>query len=215
MRIYFILFILLVCSCKKNHEVDVHISGSVNNLVTNQPISGIQLKLKRQPIRSNQYMSGNIVKIFETDVNGNFSITESLSDDYFYYLEISDDDYVLEPEEWGVVKKKNIDIYANNQNIELKTAAKAYLKMNFSDHTGSSNQDTLSIVHRMNNGNSYFQTYIYVTDTPTYSYEFTVDLMQGPQQTDFIFTKNGIDSTFTRFYGLSMGEIQVLNIDLH
>jgi len=159
-------------------------------------------------------MSGSIVRILYSDSNGNFNFTESLNDRFYYVLQIEDDSLWKEFPGEGFNYRDTINPIISNHFIEFKSTAKAYLRLNFVSHTGNSIQDTLQFVHYMTNGNSYYQPYTYISDLNQQPYSFST-LFQGPQRTEFIFTKNGNDSVFTRYYGLSPGEIQVMDIDLY
>jgi hypothetical protein len=215
MKYSVLILILLICSCKKENFTEVNISGSVTNIVTNQPIQGIQLKLTKQPKYANTRMNGNIVKVLETDANGNFNFTESLSDRFVYTLVIDDEDYDVQYSYLGYKLKHSVENNISQQNFEFKTAATATLRLNYNNYTVNSFQDTLLVIPYTTTGDTYYQPIYHVTNNSNYRTYSDLKIMQGLQHTDFIFTKNGVDSVFTKTYSVAPGEIQVLNINLY
>lgn len=215
MKYIVFILILLICSCKKENFTEVNISGSVKNITTNQPISGIQLKLTKQPIHSNTRMNGNLVKIVETDSNGNFSFTEPLSDRFIYTLRIDDEDYHSGYSYLGYKLEHTVSNNIRQQNFEFTSAAKVILRIYFHDYTESSSQDTLKIIPYMSTGDSYYQPFYHVTDHPSYQTYSDIKIMQGLQHTDFVFTKNGVDSVFTKTYSVAPGETQTIDVYLY
>ena len=207
---------MVLFSCKKEIVYEIHIHGNVTNVVNGNPMAGVKLKLIRQPIRINQSISGNIVRSFQTDAYGNFYITESLSDKFIYTIRLEDDSVWNQYPNIDMYTSEEIDLNLPDQNFDFKSAYKSFLRLNFVSHNGTSLQDTLQISHFSSvTGLPIYQPYLYITDMVNYQPNSNLTLIQGPSHTNFIFTKRGQDSSFTRYYNLTPGEHQVIDIDLY